>query len=69
MRGVIILCVGLLTALMSAHSALHDAKLRACAAEARLINAESRALTANQRLAAYTLEDWRHDDDRDVINR
>ena len=69
MRGIIILCVGLLIALMSAHSALHDAKLRACAAEARLINAESRALTANQRLAAYTLEDWRADDDRTTTSR
>lgn len=64
-----ILCAGLVGALMSAHSALHDAKLRAFAAEARLINAESRALAANQRLAAYTLEDWRADDDRTNTNR
>lgn len=69
MRWLMILCAGLVIALISAHSALHDAKLRACAAEARLINAEIRALTANQKLAAYTLEDWGHDDDRAVTNR
>jgi hypothetical protein len=64
MRGLMILAAGLLVALIHAHSSLHDAKLRACAAEGRLINAEIRALTANQKLAAYTLEDWRADDDR-----
>jgi len=51
-----ILATGLLIALMHAHSSLHDTKLRACAAESRLINAEVRALTANQKLAAYTYE-------------
>ena len=61
-----ILCSALIIALMCAHSALHDAKLRACAAEERLINAEIRALAASQKLAAYTLEDWRADDDKGV---
>jgi len=64
-----ILAAGLLIAFLCELEALHDAKLRACAAEERLINAEIRALTANQKLAAYTLEDWRADDDRTTNGR
>jgi hypothetical protein len=69
MRGLMILAAGLLIAFLCTLEALHDTKLRLCAAEKRLINAEIRALTANQRLAAYTLEDWRADDDRTTTGR
>ena len=69
MRWLMILTAGLLIAFLYEMEALHDAKLRLCAAEERLINAEIRALTANQRLAAYTLEDWRADDDRTADGR
>jgi len=69
MRGLMILCVGLLMAFLCGLEALHDTKLRLCDAESRLINAEIRALTANQKLAAYSLEDWRADDDRTTDGR
>ena len=69
MRGLMILAAGLLIAVLYEMEALHDTKLRLCAAEERLINAEIRALTANQRLAAYTIEEWRADDDRTTNGR
>ena len=69
MRGLMILTACLLIAFLYELEALHDTKLRLCATEERLINAEIRALTSNQRLAAYTLEDWRADDDRAITGR
>ena len=69
MRGLMILTACLLIAFLCEMEALHDTKLRLCAAEERLINAEIRALTANQKLASYTLEDWRADDDRAINGR
>ena len=69
MQGLMILAAGLLIAFLCELEALHDTKLRLCAAEEQLINAEIRALTANQKLAAYTLEDWRADDDHRITDR